>query len=266
MKKKLILLICALLALSLGALAESLLLVVDDANLLASDEIAALEARAREISEAQGMDVVIWTIDETDGQEIRYQAADFYDYSGYGQGEDHDGVMLMISMAERNWFILTTGSGIRAFTDYGIQWIGSDIRPALSDGDYAGAFERFLSDVEQFILQAQAGEPYDVDNEPDSGSLLESLLVALAIIAAISLVITLIVMHVLKGQLHSARPQASANSYVREGSVRMGAPLDLFLYQTQTRRKIEKSDSNSGGSSTFTSSSGTEHGGGGGSF
>ena len=266
MKKKLILLICALLALSLGALTESLPLVVDDAGLLASDEISALEARAREISDAQGMDVVIWTTDETDGREIRYQAADFYDYSGYGQGEDHDGVMLMISMAERNWFILTTGSGIRAFTDYGIQWIGSDIRPALSDGDYAGAFERFLSDAEQFILQAQAGEPYDVDNEPDSGSLLESLLVALAIIAAISLVITLIVMHVLKGQLHSARPQATANNYVRDGSMRMGAPLDLFLYQTQTRRKIEKSDSDSGGSSTFTSSSGTEHGGGGGSF
>lgn len=266
MKKKLILLICALLALSLGALAEHLPLVVDDAGLLASDEIAALETRAREISEAHGMDVVIWTTDETDDQAIRYRAADFYDYSGYGQGTDHDGVMLMLSMAERNWFILTTGSGIRAFTDYGIQWIGADIRPALSDGNYAAAFDRFLSDAEDFILQAQAGDPYDVDNEPDSLSPLQKLLITLGVIAAVSLVITLIVMHVLKRQLHSARPQTTANRYVRDGSLRMRAPLDLFLYQTQTRRKIEKSDSDSGGSSTFTSSSDTEHGGGGGSF
>ena len=85
-------------------------------------------------------------------------------------------------------------------------------------------------------------------------------------IFAVMALITLIVMHVLKRQLHSARPQATANRYVRDGSLRMRAPLDLFLYQTQTRQKIEKSDSGSGGSSTFTSSSGTEHGGGGGSF
>ena len=264
--KKWILLIFALLLLAIPACAAGLPLVVDDATLLTMDSVSALSAEAQRLSDAYQMDVVIHTTKSLGGKTARDYAADYYDYNGYGRGPSHDGVMLMLSMEDRDWYILTTGRGIDAITDYGIETISDDIVPYFSDGDYANGFARFLENVDVFLKQFESGRPYDVNNRVQLRSPFEratGIAIYLAIAAAIIAGIVLLVMIL---GMKTARPQLNASEYVKDGSLDIMRSQDIYLYRTQTRVKIEKPSSSGGGSSTFSSSSGRSHGGGGGKF
>ena len=70
-------------------------------------------------------------------------ADDFYDYNGYGYGDSRDGILLLISMEERDWRISTCGYGITVFTDAGQEYISDKFLPYLSDGDYSEAFTKY---------------------------------------------------------------------------------------------------------------------------
>jgi uncharacterized protein len=255
-----------LLALAVPALAAGLPLVVDDAALLSQDSVNELTAGAQQLSNTYGMDVVILTTKSLDGKTALNYAADYYDSKGYGQGAEHDGVMLVLSMEDRDWAILTKGSGINAFTDYGIGAISDDIVPYFSKGDYSAGFSRFLSDAKVFLDQWKTGRPYDVRDPVHLKNPLErtvDIAVYLAIAAAVIAAVVLLVMIL---GMKTARPQYNASQYVKNGSLDIVRSQDIYLYHTQTRVRVQKESSSGGGSSTFTSSSGSSHGGGSGKF
>ncbi len=87
-------------------------LVVDDADLLTDIEEIVLLDKLGEISSRQGMDVVVVTTDSLGGKSPMAFADDYYDYNGYAE----DGILLLISMEERDCWISTAGYGIVAFT------------------------------------------------------------------------------------------------------------------------------------------------------
>lgn len=143
MKHKLICLILCLLlfpSLFLSAGAEQQY-VIDNADLMSSSEEAALEEKAQALRQEYGMDVVILTVDSLDGKRPQDYADDYYDYNGYAD----DGVLFLLSMEERDWYISTKGNAIYALTDYGIQQVGESALPYLKNGDYYGAFDAFLA-------------------------------------------------------------------------------------------------------------------------
>ena len=115
--------------------------VVDEADILSSSEETNLLRTVDEISERQQFDVVVVTVESLGGEDIQYFAADYYDYNGYGMGDEYDGAMFIISMAEREWFVLTTGYGIDVLTDAEIDDMSENVVPYLSSGDYETAFE-----------------------------------------------------------------------------------------------------------------------------
>ena len=78
-------------------------------------------------------------------------ADDYYDYNGYGWGENHDGCMLVVNMSTREWYITTCGSGINKLTDARIQEIGVAIAPKLGDGDSYGAMSAYIDKVESYL-------------------------------------------------------------------------------------------------------------------
>lgn len=265
--KKILVAILVLLLFVPAALAADLPLVVDDAILLTEDEVQTLTEEAERISAEYKMDVVILTVDGMAGQSARNYAADYYDYEGYGQGADMSGILLLLSMEERDWFILTTGGAIQAFTDYAIDVMDDDIIHYFSDGNYAEGFTRFLRDVEIFLAQNEKGAPYDVDNQVQIKTVGERTVAVLPWVLGISVLIAVGGLFFLARGMNTARPAYSANRYVREGSMNITRAGDYFLYHTQTRVKIPKNQSGGrGGSSTFRGSSGTTHGGGGGKF
>ena len=263
MKKKIAVLLTAILVLAalinpqttLETQAESLhpLRVVDEADILTLDEEDELSMIVDEISERHEFDVVIVTLNSLNGEDIQYYAADYYDYGGYGMGENYDGAMFIMSMEEREWFILTTGYGIEVLTDSEIDNIGENMVPYLSAGDYEEAFRIFANEVD---MEVEYG--VEVPRTPAPNILLS---------IGAGLVLGLIPAFIMRGKLKSVRMQASAGRYEDRGSRNVTTRQDIFLYHTVNR--VPKSDENrsgGGGSSTFSGSSGRSHGGRGGGF
>ena len=70
-------------------------------------------------------------------------------------------------MSERKWCISTHGEAIQIFTDAGQEYMTDNFGSYLSDGEYYEGFMKFADLCEEFIIQAQSGEPYDVENLPE---------------------------------------------------------------------------------------------------
>lgn len=257
----LIFLVCLLLVLPASAETipdtQLLPLVVDNADLLTAGEEAELLAQLEEISQRLEFDVVVVTTNSTDGKSVQAYADDFYDYNGYGYGTNADGVLLLISMEDRDWYISTCGYGITAFTDDGIQYIGDEISGDLGDGYYADAFERFGELCDEFVQEALKGDVVTPREKLPWTRIPLSLLIGAAI--------ALIPLLSMKGKLKTVRRQAAAANYIRQDSFQLTQSRDVFLYRNVSRRARPKNNS-SGGSSTHSSSSGRSHGGGGGKF
>lgn len=221
--------------------------VVDEADLLTADEETNLLAQLDEISERHQFDVVVVTLNSLGEEEIKNYAADYYDYNGYGIGEDYDGAMFIMSMEEREWFILTTGYGIEVLEDYEIDAIGEKMVEHLSEGDYAEAFQIFAEEVD-FEVE------YGVQEATPS--------ILLSIIAG--LILGLIPAFIIRGKLKTVKMESGAGRYEMKEGRKITAKQDVFLYHTINR--VPKPKDDDGGSTTFTGSSGRSHGGRGGSF
>lgn len=258
MKRKMISLLTVLLALTMIVLTVSAASprLADEAGLLSNAECAAIEKQLDDLSAQYGLDVVIVTTDSTGSRTPMEYADDYFDYNNYAP----DGVLLLVSMEEGDWWISTTGYGITAFTDAGIAYIGENIVPYLSDGEYAGAFTVFAQLCDQFLSQAKTGDPFDTHNLPkEPFKPIRNVIIALVIGLAAAFFAT----GSMKKKLKSVEQKAQADEYVTPGSLQIAKSRDFHLYTHIDRREKPKSSS---GSSTHTSSSGTTHGGGGGKF
>ena len=247
--------------------------VIDNAYLLTDWDRADLETKAQDLKDRYGMDAVILTVDSLNGQSAQDAADDFYDENGYGD----DGVLFLLAMEEREWYISTCGDAIYALTDYGIQQLGFVMLPYLSDGDYHGAFEVFLDELPMYFDALEGHAPIDgyADYSGDyyHGDREESLhydqkskpsLVISVVIGVLAGGITVLVM---QGSMKTNRKQRSAQDYMKQDSYRLHTCQDMFLYSNVTKvRRQQNNSSGGGGSSVHRSSGGRSHGGGGGRF
>ena len=236
--------------------------LLDMASLLSDEDVDSLTARLDELSLRQKMDVVIATTNTLEGKSVVAYADDLYDYCSFGFGANRDGLILVISMEDNDWYISTCGYGITAFTDAGIKYIGEQIVPYLSDKDFAGAFATYITLCDEFITQARTDKPYDIGSLPRKPMSPAWILVCLII----GLILSCVTVGKMKAKLTTVRAQAAANSYMKNDSMNITDSREMFLYKNVTRTKRSNESSGGGGSSTHTSSSGTSHGGGGGKF
>ena len=235
--------------------------LIDSAGLLEVEEAQELSDTLDEISERQNMDVVVLTVDSLNGYTATEYADDYYDYNGYGYGEDRDGILLLVSMGERKWAISTRGYGITAFTDAGNDYMEEQIVGHLSDGDFYQAFMTYAEECDDFIEEARNGNPYDVGHMPKKP--VNILWIILSMCGGF-LVAFLIALWK-KSRLKSIIQQRDAGEYIEPGSMNLTSDVDRFINRITTTRKIE-TENRSGGSGTHTSSSGASHGGSSGSF
>lgn len=235
--------------------------VVDRADLLTIEEEESLTGIADEISNRQKFDIVLMTAPTAGNQTIKDMARDFYDEKGYGFGKEHDGVLLLLTMDDRQWHICTTGFGITAITDDGIQYISSEFLPDLGDGRYFDGFSTFAELCDEFVTEAKEGTPYDQKHMPRN-SLEIILTVAAGVVIGFLLALGLALMK--KKEMKTIEFQEDAYHYTCEGSMELKENQDRFVHQFVTTRIIE--DDDKGGSTVSRGSSGTLHGGGGGSF
>ena len=177
-------------------------------------------------------------------------------------GEDNSGILFLITMSERKWWISTHGEAIYDFTDAGQEYMVEQFQSDLSEGYYYDSFTTFADLCQEFIVQAQTGEPFDKGNLPEKP--LSPW--ALPISIGIGLVIALIITGIMRGQMKTVRMKPDAADYMVNGSLQITRSNDVFLYHQVTKTAKPKDDDSGGGSSVHTSSSGETHGGPGGSF
>lgn len=283
--------LCATFALAMPAAAADYPLVNDEAALLSSSEVTALQEKAEEYSEKWQQDIVIYTTNDIGNSSAMEAADDYFDYSGFGQGDDYSGVVLLLDMGGREYWISTCGSTITALTDDGISYIGDEIIDDLSSGDYADAFDTYLDTVDALLAIADEGSPYDASNtggissggsnssnngsnhsnhSNNSGSsqsgFTDEVLPVFFMAWCMALVVTLVFYGVGLWQLHSKKSQRSARDYLAGGGLRLTNRQDYYLYSTTRRVRKQENNGGRGGSSTHRGSSGRSHGGGGGRF
>lgn len=246
--------------------------IADEAGLLLSDEIAALEEKAEGLAELYGIHAAVLTVDSLNGNRPQDYADEYYDYTGYGD----DGVLFLLAMQERDWYISTSGTLIYALTDYGIQQIGEGTLPYFSEGQWYDGFCYFLDSLPVYLDALENGTPIDgmADYSGDyyhgdqeeivyyeeefTPSFLFSLLCGIVISGVVVLIMRL--------SMNTKRPRRCASEYMVDGSWNLSQQRDMFLYSNVTKTKKQEPPKDTGGSSVHRSSSGRNHGGGGGKF
>lgn len=234
--------------------------LVDEASLLTESEAARLLGQLDEISERQQADVVIVTLESLEGLGATQYADDIYDGYGFGFGPEHDGILLLLAMEEREWAISTTGFGIRAFTDAGQKYMSDHFAKYLSKGDFNKAFAEFATMSDDFISQAKSGAPYDIGNLPKKD--LSPMWILYSALGGSGLAFATTAG--MKSNLKSTGRQRVAANYLVADSMGLVDHKDQYLYQVITRSEIPKEEE--GGSTVHTSSSGKTHGGSSGKF
>ena len=237
--------------------------LMDNAALLTEYESKKLNDLLDKISQKHKFDVTIATLNFLDTRSAVEYADDWFDYNGYGMGNDYSGILFLISMGERDWAISTHGYGLTAFTEAGQEILIDDILGDISGGYYNDAFISFAKNCDDFLTKAENGTPYDKGNAPKKP--------LPTFYYIISLIIALITgfagAGALKSQLKSVQKQVGADNYSIKNSLSIPGRNEIFLFSnvSKTARPKETSSSSSR-SSSHTSSSGRTHGGSSGKF
>ncbi len=237
--------------------------VIDKAELLTAAEEKQLNAAIKDIITTYSFDIVIITVKSTGGKTAMAYADDYYDYNGYGYGQNADGLLFLIDMGNRDYQTSTAGTGLEVFTDDRIERLGSLIQAHLSEGDYYTAFSLYLNEAKAYLESGAPTGPFDPTQISASGG--KDWLKVIGISLAVGFIVALIIVSAMKKKMNTAVPDNFARAYVESGSFQLTNSEDRFLYRTTTRVKVQQNTGAKGGGS-HVGSSGRSHGGGGGKF
>ena len=194
------------------------------------------------------MEVAIVTASDFGGLIAEAYADDFYDFNGYGYGENDDGMLVVYKPGEegeREIYITTHGNGSSVFFQGIREGIITDMKDYLIAEDYDKAFNMYLDRAEE---QLKPGTP----------------VIWLFVLAAIGAVVGLLITGSMTAKNKSVIAQNQAKVYTRQGSMNVTGAQDVFAYSFV--KTTPKAQNNTTDSSTHTSSSGRTHSGSGAKF
>lgn len=243
MKKRLlslVIILIMLLAFASSSYAVSIANVVDSADLLSDEEEIKLSEMLLGLSEDIGCDIAVLTEESIGGMDVGEYAERFYVLNECGYGDEDTGILLLLSMEERDWYVCTHGDATRAISDRDIDDMADKFVSYLSDGEYYDGFIVFAEESYELMGDYYSGERSGI--RPPS-------VIAVAVSLGIAALVGLIIVSVMKSKMKTVRPQNTASDYTRKGSMVLTRKSDLFLYfhVTKTPRPKSNSSSSSGG-------------------
>lgn len=231
--------------------------ILDEAGLLTDSEEEALEEQSEQIFSKYGVSAVIVTTNRFEGSDILDWERRLFAEKGLGAGEKNSGLMLGISMAERDWGITAYGEAESIFGAYSRETIGGEVLEYLSDGDYYDAFCTYLDMTDIFLADAREGKIYS-EAEPYKKKWNPVIIILGSF--AVSFVVSLIIVATWKKAMNTRVLQNNAGAYLEQGSFMLTNRSDIFLYHTvnrSRRQKENRSSSGGGGGSMHSSGNGT---------
>ena len=259
-----ILILIFIIALSVSVSAADPDRVIDETGTLSASEISSLNSSVSDFRQRYNMDCVLLLIDSLGGVTAQDYADDYYDYNGYGMGEDNSGVLFLVSISDRECYISTCGDAIYEISDYEIELILDDATYYLADDDWYGGFRAFVKSAGRMIEQTDYSDEYPGGNEHSQGETTGERLLIVFIAPA---VIAAIAVAVMCYSMNNARGKTTAADYTVRGSFALTGALDILISR-RVSRTAKDTDNNHGGShhsggSSHISHSGVSHGGGG---
>lgn len=214
--------------------------VYDVSGLLTYEQWQELEYRAQAISQSCRCGVYFAIVDDYtdygDGSvyETTYQ---LYHNSGLGYGLGRDGIIVLLSMEERDYAMFVYGEYAEyAFNEYGREMLEERFLGNFGDNDWYGGISNYLSGCEEFLAKAEADDPVRPSYWP-----------RIAMMTALSCLAAGIVCYILLRGMKTVRPGAKADAYVAAGGLQLTEQRDQFSHTTVTRTAIRKESSGGGG-------------------
>lgn len=236
MKRKLTVFVLLALLLSLLVIPahaeEGLWYVTDEAGLLTEEEDGELESLLCDISEKHDIGVYLVTVGDYasygEGSVYEVTYGIYHEYT-MGKGEERNGIMLLLSLADRNFATFVYGEDAEyAFSDYALQQLEEEFLPHFGENDWYEGFRAYATTCDEYLTKAEAGEPVE---EGDG-------MLYLMVIGG-SFLIALIVVSILKAGMKNVHAGKEARAYITR-ELHLTQQSDQFTHTTKTERKIEK--------------------------
>ena len=218
--------------------------IFDLSDQLSYEEWAELEARASDISQRHGCGVYAAFVDDFTeyggGNDVYKTTYQLYHASELGMGADRDGIIILLSMDDRDYAMFVYGDHAEyAFDRYGQKELEDAFLGYFGDNDWYGGVSHYLDTCDEYLTRAEEGKPVRKNTLP-----------IYIIVVAASCAIAGGICLMLKWQMKTVHKKAEANEYVAAGGLNLTKQYDRYTHTTETRRKIhDDSDSNSGTSS-----------------
>lgn len=226
--------------------------IFDNSDLLTFDEWEKLEARAADISQRHGCGVYVAFVDDFTeygyGNDVYKTTYQLYHANELGMGDDRDGIIILLSMAERDYAMFVYGTYAEtAFNSYGQEKLEKAFLGNFKEDDWYGGVSNYLSTCDEYLTRADAGKP--VRESP-------ALLIAIAVVA--SCLLSGAICLFLKRSMKTVHQKVEANEYVAPGGLQLSKQYDRYTHTTEVRSKISSSDdSSSSGTSSCSGGGGS---------
>lgn len=240
--KKVFVILLALFLLTVSVSAQNYL-VRDGEDLLTDQDATMLEELYQEYSNLHGFTPVLVTTDSFGGRTAEAFAGDFYDANGYPE----DGILLLVSLQEGQWYILTNGACYDYISDYHAEMIGQELVEYIRAGEYYEGFALFPELAEYYFAQSSVSQIGGAD-APSGVAVVSKRNYGktIAICMGVGLLIGLITVGIMASRMKTVRMQHNAADYVRPGSMTVTNRRDIYLYSHVRRTPRPKSNSSGG--------------------
>ncbi len=210
--------------------------VADDAGILTDAEIQKLEQEAKAVSQEHDFGVYLITVEDfrafTNSSDVFDGAAALYKKYDLGVGAERKGVLLLLSMSDRDFSLIT-------YSDYGNYVFDQSTREEMTDAflddfgfdDWYAGFADYISECDAVL-------------EGGPGKVQSGIALRIGMIFLIPLIVAFIVITILSNKMRSVARAVQAAEYAG-GGLELTASYDQFTHSTEERRK-RKDDSSDG--------------------
>lgn len=157
-----------------GEFEENQSKVYDGAGLFTEEEINNIQVMCINSAKQTELDVMIVTTDDAEGKSSEEYADDFYDNMKFGYDQMASGILFLIDMDNREYYISTAGKAIEYFNDDILEDMINSLHDYMVSGDYYTASEAFITAVTNFVLQGGTSSRSETDGQSVNGNVRDS--------------------------------------------------------------------------------------------
>lgn len=204
--------------------------VYDYGGLFSEEKKAEIQERATQLSEQSALDIIIVTINDTQGKTSMHYAKDYYEQNQFGYAKTADGILYLLNLQDQEIYIHTAGRAFEIMPLIKAKEIVNEVDPFLKQENYDEVINIFLTEIEN-MPEVEASLPME---NPDTESARDTsdenlspqrlFWYVIISIAAGAFVVYQMVKH------NEGRPTVTVNTYLEKDSFKLTRKVDQYFY------------------------------------